>query len=243
MRSLLTILVAFFLIFVMACDNSSTREDTAPSETQGEPSEEGAEETEVRSGEVDETALRDPSLATAQAPDQYQVLFETTKGNFTVQINREWAPNGADRFYNLVKIGFYNDVAFFRVVEDFMVQFGIHGDPAVASEWMNASIPDDQATRSNKRGKITFATRGPNTRTTQVFINFTDNAFLDTQGFSPFGEVVDGMDVVDSLYSGYGEGAPRGRGPDQGRIQSQGNEYLRGNFERLDYTTNVSIVE
>ena len=131
-----------------------------------------------------------------------------------VEVHRDWAPNGADRFYNLVKNGFYNDARFFRVIDGFMVQFGINGDPKISAVWRDANIKDDPVKQSNTRGMITFATAGPNTRTTQVFINFGDNAGLDGQGFSPFGKVVSGMDVVDSLYAGYGEGAPNGHGPE-----------------------------
>lgn len=255
MRSLFTIVLCGCLMAGVACDNSSTRDDSTPGENQAaEDTSEEAEESAGEDaagedaageggGEVDEAALRDPSLATAEAPEEYRVRFETTKGGFTVEVNRAWAPNGADRFYNLVKMGFFDDVGFFRVVEGFMVQFGIHGDPEISSLWMNTTIPDDEVTQSNERGTLTFATRGPNTRTTQIFINFTDNAFLDGQGFSPFGRVVEGMDVVDNLYAGYGEGAPRGRGPDQGRIQNEGNEYLRSEFENLDFTTRAFVVE
>ncbi len=188
--------------------------------------------------------LLHPEKATAKAPDNFQVRFETTKGDFTVTIHRDWAPRGADRFYNLVKLGFYDDVAFFRVLEGFVVQFGIHGEPKVAAAWRNARIEDDPVTQSNTRGRITFATAGPNTRTTQVFINLGDNKMLDGMGFAPFGEVdAEGMKVVEALYSGYGEGAPRGRGPDQGRIQREGNAYLRREFPKLDYVKKATLVE
>jgi peptidyl-prolyl cis-trans isomerase A (cyclophilin A) len=188
-------------------------------------------------------ALKDPSKATEKAPDTYKVKFETAKGDFVVQVHRDWAPLGADRFYNLVKIGYFDDVAFFRDISGFMVQFGISGYPEVNEAWHEARIPDDPNTQSNTRGKITFATSGKDSRTTQVFINFGDNSSLDRQGFSPFGEVVDdGMTVVDKLYNGYGEGAPRGRGPSQGKLQSDGNAYLKDHFPLLDYTTHVTIV-
>ena len=164
-------------------------------------------------------SLANPGSLNEQAPATYKVKFDTSKGAFVVEVRRDWAPNGADRFYNLVKNGFYDDVRFFRVINGFMVQFGINGDPKVSSVWREARIRDDAVKQSNKRGYITFATAGPNTRTTQVFINFADNAGLDAQGFSPFGQVVSGMDVVDKLNAEYGEGAPRGRGPDQGRTQ------------------------
>ena len=156
---------------------------------------------------------------------------------------RAWAPRGADRFYNLVSAGYYDDVAFFRVIENFMVQFGIHGDPAVNQVWREARIQDDPVSQSNKRGMVTYAMAGPDTRTTQLFINFRDNSGLDGQGFSPFGRVVEGMSVVDALYSGYGEGAPRGTGPEQGRAQMEGNAYLKASFPRMDFVKTARIVK
>ncbi|HEX3623958.1 MAG TPA: peptidylprolyl isomerase [Verrucomicrobiae bacterium] len=187
-------------------------------------------------------AYADPSKLTATAPDSFKAVFNTTKGNFTVEVTRSLAPNGADRFYNLAKSGFFSDIAFFRVIPGFMCQFGIHGDPAVSAKWRDANIQDDPVKASNARGAITFATAGPNTRTTQLFINFGDNAGLDGQGFAPFGKVVDGMDVVDRIYSGYGEGAPGGNGPEQGRIQGEGNAYLKKDFPKLDYIKSVSVI-
>jgi peptidyl-prolyl cis-trans isomerase A (cyclophilin A) len=184
----------------------------------------------------------DPGKLTEKAPEQFKAQFDTTKGKFTVEVTRSLAPNGADRFYNLVKSGYFTDIAFFRVISGFMVQFGIHGDPAVAAKWRAANIPDDPVKGSNTRGAITFATAGPNTRTTQLFISFGDNSPLDRQGFSPFGKVTEGMDVVDRIYSGYGEGAPSGRGPDQGLTQMQGNAYLKKEFPNLDYIKSATIV-
>jgi peptidyl-prolyl cis-trans isomerase A (cyclophilin A) len=160
---------------------------------------------------------------------------------FVVEVTRAWAPKGADRFYNLVKNGFYDNVRFFRVVSGFMVQFGIHGDPGIMARWRTAQIGDDPVTQSNTRGMITFATAGPNTRTSQVFINFGDNSQLDKMGFAPFGRIVSGMNVVDSINAEYGEGAPRGRGPDQSRIQNEGNAYLAKDFPRLDYIRKATI--
>src|SRR5450830_645664 len=184
-------------------------------------------------------ALATPALAQSpnpaeQAPATYKVRFDTSKGAFVLQVTRAWAPLGADRFYNLVKSGFYDNVRFFRVISGFMVQFGISGDPALMAGWRDAPIQDDPVTQSNKRGTITFAMAGPNTRTTQVFINFADNDRLDASGFAPFGRVVSGMEVVDKLNPEYGEGAPRGRGPDQSRMQREGNAYLAKEFQRLD---------
>ncbi|MGE3527869.1 MAG: peptidylprolyl isomerase, partial [Methyloceanibacter sp.] len=187
--------------------------------------------------------LSDPAALNAKAPAVYNAKFDTSKGTFVVEVHREWAPRGADRFYNLVKNGFYDNARFFRVIEGFMVQFGINGDPNIASVWRNADIKDDPVKASNERGTITFATAGPDTRTTQVFINFGNNAPLDGQGFAPFGKVVSGMEVVDQLYNGYGEGAPHGNGPDQGRIQSQGNAYLEQDFPKLDFIKTATIVE
>jgi peptidyl-prolyl cis-trans isomerase A (cyclophilin A) len=182
-----------------------------------------------------------PALAKETAPAEYKAKFNTTKGSFTVDVHRDWAPLGADRFYNLVKLGFYNDTRFFRVVDGFMVQWGIHGDPAVNAAWKTNTIQDDPVKQSNKKGFISFATSGANSRTTQVFINFNDNSRLDGMGFAAFGQVVDGQSVVDSLYKGYGEGAPRGAGPDQGRMQSEGNTYLKKDFDKLDWIKEAHI--
>jgi len=186
-------------------------------------------------------ALTNPAALTAQAPASYKVKFDTSKGAFVIEVHRDWAPLGADRFYNLVKNGFFTNARFFRVISGFMVQFGINADPKVSAVWRDANINDDPVKQSNTRGMITFATRGPNTRTTQLFINYADNARLDSQGFAPFGQVVSGMNVVDALYSGYGEGAPRGAGPEQGRIQSEGNGYLIKEFPKLDYIKTATI--
>jgi peptidyl-prolyl cis-trans isomerase A (cyclophilin A) len=185
--------------------------------------------------------LANPASLREQAPAAYKVKFDTSKGVFVLDISRDWAPNGADRFFNLVKNGFYDNVRFFRVISGFMVQFGINGDPALSAKWREARISDDPVKQSNKRGYITYAMAGPNTRTSQVFINFADNANLDQSGFSPFGRVSTGMDVVDKLNAEYGEGAPRGRGPDQGRIQMEGNAYLTKDFGRLDFVKKATI--
>jgi peptidyl-prolyl cis-trans isomerase A (cyclophilin A) len=187
--------------------------------------------------------LGNPAALNVQAPAVYKVNVDTSKGPFVLEVHRDWAPIGADRFYNLVKNGFYDNARFFRVISGFMVQFGINGDPKVSTVWREANIKDDPVRQSNSRGMITFATAGPNTRTTQVFINFADNRSLDRMGFAPFGRVVSGMDVVDALYSGYGEGAPRGNGPDQQRVQSQGNAYLTQDFAKLDYIKKATIAK
>jgi peptidyl-prolyl cis-trans isomerase A (cyclophilin A) len=183
------------------------------------------------------------SQMTQTAPATFNVQFETTQGKFVVEVHRDWAPNGADRFYNLVKSGYYDDQRFFRVLNGFMAQFGIHGDPKVAATWRAARIQDDPVKASNTRGFLTFATAGPGTRTTQLFINYGDNSRLDRQGFAPFGQVTKGMEVVDKLYSGYGEGAPSGDGPDQGRVQAEGNAYLDKDFPKLDRIKSVKLVD
>jgi len=179
--------------------------------------------------------LRNPARLTEVAPPTYSARFDTSVGPFVVQVHRDWAPKGADRFYNLVKNGYFDNTRFFRVLPNFMVQFGINGDPTIQSAWRDANIPDDPVKQSNKRGYITFAKSGaPDSRTTQVFISFGNNARLDADGFAPFGQVISGMEVVDKINAEYKEQ------PDQGRIQMQGNAYLRA-FPRLDYITKATI--
>ena len=172
----------------------------------------------------------------AHVPDVYRVKFETSKGDFTIEVTKAWAPLGAARFYTLVQRKFYDNARFFRVISGFMVQFGLPADPAVGAVWVNRNLKDDKVTQSNGRGMITYAMAGPNTRTTQVFINYANNASLNSQGFAPFGKVVEGLDVVDKLYSGYGES------PEQGTIQQQGNKYLEARFPKLDFIKTARIV-
>lgn len=183
--------------------------------------------------------LVSPKKLTEQAPDSYRVKFDTTRGTFTVTVTRAWAPLGADRFYNLVKHHFYDNAAFFRVVPQFVVQFGISENPQVSAAWKHTDIKDDPVTQTNKRGAITFATAGPNTRTTQVFINLKDNGRLDGMGFAPFG-VVDGsgMNVVEMMYEGYGDNA----GPDQDQLEKQGDPYLKKGWPKLDYIKSATLV-
>ena len=184
---------------------------------------------------ADSTA-RAPSGPATPAPDSFRVAFETTRGNFVVDVVRAWSPRGADRFHELVNDGYFTDVSFFRVLPGFVAQFGMHGDPAVNRRWGDRPIPDDPVVQSNRRGTIVFATSGPNTRGNQFFINYADNARLDGMGFSPFGRVVEGMNVVDSIYAGYRET------PDQARIAADGNVYLKREFPRLDYIKSARIV-
>ena len=181
--------------------------------------------------------LLHPGTLKAKAPDVYKVKFTTTKGDVIIQVNRVWAPIGADRFYNLVRGGFFKDAAFFRTIPNFMTQFGIPARPDVAAAWEHADLIDDRATQSNKRGMVTFAkTSLPNSRSTQIFINYADNLFLDPQGFAPFGQVIQGMDVVDKFFSGYGDT------PDQGRITAQGKAYLDRSFPNLDRILNAVVM-
>jgi peptidyl-prolyl cis-trans isomerase A (cyclophilin A) len=185
--------------------------------------------------------LANPAALNEQAPATYKAKFDTSKGVFVIEVTRAWAPQGADRFYNLVKNGFFDNTRFFRVIPNFMVQFGISGDPALNTKWRVARIPDDRPAQSNTRGMVTFATSGPNARTTQVFINFKNNSRLDPLGFAPFGKVVSGMNAVDALNGEYGEGAPDGRGPDQMRLQAVGHAYLAKDFPRMDFIKKATI--
>lgn len=189
------------------------------------------------------SSLLNPASLNAQAPDVYWAKLDTTKGTIVIKVTRAWAPIGAGRFYNLVKNGFFNDARFFRMIPGFIVQFGISANPNVSSVWHDADIQDDPVKQSNTAGTVTFATAGPSTRTTQVFINLKDNQSLDSQGFAPFGTVTEGMDVAQSFYSGYGEGAPMGNGPDQQLIQSQGESYLAANFPKLDKIKSATVLQ
>ena len=176
--------------------------------------------------------------ADVQAPATFRARFETSQGPFVIEVHREWAPLGADRFYTLVKGGFYDGVRFFRVLSGFMAQFGLSGDPKVQAAWASANLMDEPAKQSNLRGFVTFAKESsPNTRYTMVFINYKDNSYLDADGFAPFGQVVVGMDVVDKLYGGYG----RTNVPDQRRIKSEGNGYLTSEYPKLDFIKTATI--
>eukprot|EP01006_Ploeotia_vitrea_P012639 TRINITY_DN33434_c0_g1_i1.p2 TRINITY_DN33434_c0_g1~~TRINITY_DN33434_c0_g1_i1.p2 ORF type:complete len:223 (+),score=47.27 TRINITY_DN33434_c0_g1_i1:23-691(+) len=170
-------------------------------------------------------------------------LGKGKKGSFVVEVHPEWAPLGAARFKELIDADFFKGVRFFRVIEGFMAQFGIHGKPSIAAEWRDNKLVDDPVVESNARGYISFATSGKDSRTTQMFINFSDNSNLDGMGFSPFAKVVEGMDdCVDQVYKGYGEGAPSGKGPEQGRIQTEGNKYLKKDFPNLSYIISTELV-
>ena len=183
-------------------------------------------------------SLKNPASLNEKAPDAYKANFDTSAGAFVIEVHRAWAPLGADRFYNLVKNGFFDNARFFRVVPNFMVQFGMNGDPAVTAAWQGATLKDEPTKETNKKGYVTFAKTGaPNSRGTQVFINFKDNGFLDSQGFAPFGQVVSGMDVAEKITSQYGES------PNQGRITAEGNAYLTKEFPKLDYVKKATITK
>jgi peptidyl-prolyl cis-trans isomerase A (cyclophilin A) len=193
----------------------------------------------------DKNALLDPKAPAVNltAPAEFKVKIETSKGDLLLKITREWAPKGADRFYSLVKNGYYDDCRFYRVLPKYIAQFGIHGTPAIAGKWHEAPIDDDPVKQKNTRGRVTFAKGGPNSRTTNLFINLKDTTSLDRDGFAPIGEVVDGMEIADQLHSGYGEGAPKGRGPGQKRIYDEGNAYLQKDFKDLDFIKSAKIAE
>ncbi|HSW28498.1 MAG TPA: peptidylprolyl isomerase [Longimicrobiales bacterium] len=209
----------------------------------GEPQEQAAPQEAAQAAPAVDPAspLFTPATLTESAPETYRVRFETSAGAIVVQVNKAWAPNGADRFYNLVKNGYYDDTRFYRVVEGFMAQFGLKGINAIDQAWRDASFPDDPFTQSNKRGTITFAHAGPNTRTTQVFFNFKDNTHLDESGFTPFGEVVEGLDIMDKIYAGYGELPPAGKGPDYAKAWVQGNAYLDENFPEMTKVLSATL--
>ncbi len=250
----------FACLLMIHCEDSSTGSSIGSNQThpappekeKKKPSDQKANSSDNKSRSKEKSdedqkrhpALLDPSKADEKAPGTFRVQMKTTKGTFVIRAHREWSPHGVDRFYNLVKIGYFRDVAFFRVIDKFMAQFGIHGDPEVNSAWRKATIPDDPVKKSNRRGFVTFAkTRAPNSRSTQLFINYKDNSMLDNRGFAPIGKVVKGMNVVDKLHAGYGEGAPRGNGPSQAKLQKRGNKYLKKNFPKLDYIKKATILE
>lgn len=184
-----------------------------------------------------------PAVTNERAPDLFQVNFDTSKGKIVVEVHRDWAPNGVDHFYTLVKTGFYNGSRFYRTIRNFVAQFGIAGDPKTNALWANASIPDDPVRQPNETGTLTYAATGmPNSRTTQLFFNLRNNsAALDQRGFAAFGKVITGLDVMESLYTGYGEMPPNGEGPDPQKIAAEGTAYLESQFPRLDYIKTATI--
>jgi peptidyl-prolyl cis-trans isomerase A (cyclophilin A) len=198
----------------------------------------GASKSGTKTGAAGASRLLTPKALKATAPAEYKVKFETTKGSFVVDVHRDWAPIAADRFYNMVRNNYFDGVRFFRAVKGFMVQFGIHPRPDVNKAWMNANIMDEPTKHGNTRGTLTFARTGaPNSRSTQLFINTANNAFLDNQGFAAFGEVVEGMDVVDQFYTGYGEATTN----DQGTIMEKGEPYLAQKWPLTDKIVTARI--
>ena len=200
-------------------------------------------------GAPDEDApvvVRSPLLRTsdfaATAPARFQVHLETSAGRVIIDVHRDWAPLGADRFYNLALGGFYDDARIYRVLEGFMAQFGLNADPYVTQAWKSEFIVDDPLVVSNTRGRVAFAKGGVHTRTTEIFISTKDNSALDDQGFTPIGEVIEGMDVVDSFYAAYGDGPPRGDGPYQAMAAARGNEYLDAEFPELTRIISATVV-
>lgn len=211
--------------------------------TEEATSEEVAADPESGSGDG-ETAQAPETIAAyeevawaEEAPDVFRVKFETTAGPFVIESHEAWAPLGHERFYELCKIDFFDDTGFFRVVPGFVVQFGLAADPKLTAQYKSKTLQDDPVRKSNQRGKATFATSGANSRTTQLFINYGDNANLDDMGFAPFGEVVAGMENVESITSKYGEQ------PQQGKITREGTDYLRSRFPDLDFIEKVTLVE
>ena len=243
-------LTVFLASFIAGCSRKPSEQPPAPVETEKpaspveapppvEQPEAAAPAPKLTPAETARQKLMNPTQLNERAPETFRAKFSTSKGDFVLEITRAWSPNGADRFFNLVKNGYYNDCRFFRVIDDFMVQFGINGDPSLNSAWYQARIADDPVRQSNRRGYVSFAMTGqPNSRTTQIFINYRDNSFLDGQNFTPFGRVIEGMDVVDSFYNEY-QGAPS---DNQQQIQAQGNSYLNKEFPRLDYVKSASIL-
>lgn len=232
-------LISIALLFSAAC---AKKEDAPSSSAQSSAATKSSSEP-AQSSSAEEGSLLNPPAKDYRAPDKFAVNFKTTKGDVIIDVERALSPHGADRIYTLVKLGYFEDVAFFRVISGFMAQVGIHGDPAVNAAHRNRNMPDDPVKAPNVRGAVSFAKSGlPNSRSTQFFINFADNTRLDPMGFAPFGKVRD-MSVVDAIYAGYGEGAPAGRGPEQGMIQLRGNDYLKQEFPELDYIVSASIEE
>ncbi|MCP4600404.1 MAG: peptidylprolyl isomerase [Proteobacteria bacterium] len=198
--------------------------------------------TEPDTSPPQEQTATQPPEQPEKSEDVFTVKLETTKGDIIIDVHRDWAPLGAERFHELVSVGFYDDVAFFRVIKDFMAQTGVSGKPKLNSKWGRKKIKDEPARKHNMRGNVSFAMAGPNSRTTQFFINLVDNKQLDPMGFAPFGMVRD-MTQVDALFSGYGDGPPRGKGPNQQRLKQRGNKYLKKQFPDLDYIISAKIIE
>jgi peptidyl-prolyl cis-trans isomerase A (cyclophilin A) len=231
------ILCAAFLLALAGGNCSAMAQEKVPAKSPAKPAARPAAKRPFPA------VLLTPAKLTEKAPETFDVKLKTTKGDFVIRVTRAWSPHGADRFYNLVKHRFYDGASFFRTIPGFVTQFGLSAYPEVTAAWSKAAIPDDPVVKSNKRGFVTYAMGGPNTRTTQVFINYGDNARLDSMGFSPFGEVIEGMEVVDQLFGGYGDSVSRGgKGPEQDLIHKAGRAYLERDFPLLDSIKSARIV-
>jgi peptidyl-prolyl cis-trans isomerase A (cyclophilin A) len=229
------------MLIVAAMAVGACKESPPPSSTPATPNAAAPGSASVAQTAPPSPALMDTTRSTERAPEVFRVRFETTRGPFVVEVHRAWAPLGADRFHYLVRNGFYDGTRFFRVLDGFMAQFGINGDPRITASWRERRMPDDIGKETNARGTMSFASAGPGSRTSQLFINFRDNKQLDPN-FAPIGKVVDGMAVVDSLWKGYGEGAPSGNGPEQERVMTEGENYLARDFPKLDKIVKAELV-
>ncbi len=209
-----------------------------------EPTKEDQSEQKLANKDIAVLLNPDNDFWQEQAPSVFKVKIKTTKGDFLIEAHQDWAPIGVDRFYNLVRSGFFDDSRFYRVRAGFIAQFGLPGNPEITKAWENRSMPDDPVKQTNTRGTIAYAMTGPDTRTTQLYINYDDNSRLDEQGFAPIGRVIEGMAVVDSLYSGYDESAGGGmRGGKQGKILKFGNKHLDKKFPKLDRLEKAFILK
>lgn len=222
-------------------EQAASEASAPPAATEGDP----AAPKEASSPDAETEAAAPEAASEPAAPaweDSFAVKLETTKGDIVIDVNRDWSPLGAERFHELVSSGFYNDVAFFRVMENFMAQTGVSGNPSLNRKWGKKKIKDEPPKTSNTRGTVSFAKAGPNSRTTQFFINLVDNSQLDAMLFAPFGKVRD-MTAADALFAGYGDGPPQGKGPNQQKLKAQGNKYLKKKFPKLDYITSATILD
>lgn len=229
------------LVLLTALSACGGEGEAASSDRGDVPESDRQEAPESSDGQESPLFAPESEAMNARAPEVYRVVLGTTEGPVTVEVHRDWAPRGADRFYNLARHGFFEGARFFRVIEGFVAQFGLSGRPDLDRLWRDHPIPDDSVRRSNVRGTLTFASAGEDTRTTQLFVNLADNDRLDGMGFAPIGRVVEGMSVVDSLHAGYGDGPPRGNGPSQATILERGNEYLEEEFPNLDHVESVEV--
>jgi peptidyl-prolyl cis-trans isomerase A (cyclophilin A) len=238
MRKLTALAVAGVVCMAMQVSAQTPAQAPAQPKASAAPKTGAGAKTGAAAARPYDRVLLRPALLKDKAPETYQVKFSTTRGDFTLTVTRAWAPIGADRFYNLVKHHFYDNATVFRVVPGFVAQFGLSAYPPVSAAWKNANLKDDPVTQSNKKGYITFATAGPNTRTTQVFINLVDNERLDKMGFAPFGQVTAGMHAIDLFYDQYGDAS----GPDQDQIEKQGKPYLDKGWPKLDIINSATLI-